>query len=507
MKMFRPLNRQILTALLLMVVLILGGTLGYSQLEGYSLVDGFYMTIITVTTVGFGEIHPLSTGGRMFTSILILFGFASLAFIGQTFAENFFSKLMSSNLEKKKMLKEISLLNSHYIICGFGRVGEAVAEKLQACGASFVFIETNTQGCQKLKEKNYIYIEGDAINDAVLESAGIKNANGLLAILPSVPDNLFITLTARELNATLHIIARADNKTSEKRLLQGGADSVISPYTSAGHQIASNMLAAAGNVDTAQQSVHIMKVVPQWFDVLEGSGMIGQTIGQLSKEMKHKVFGLRRLDRDYLDPDYSWKIEAQDKFLVLEDRENNVNEQAGQKPKPKTVVIVDDNPVIVKLYSRLLHRAGFVPLTAKNGSEAVKLIIEEKPDAAVIDFMLPILSGIEICKKVRAEKTCDDVKLILFTGDEQAETRERALKAGANAVVVKSPQASELIETVIYLLQQDLKCPSDQEDVSRPPDGSRPEANDTPDGSDPVKEPVSVTIVRDEHANANTEIS
>ena len=443
----------------------------------------------------------------MFTSILILFGFASLAFVGRTFAENFFSKLISSNPEKKKMLKEISLLNSHYIICGFGRVGEAVAEKLQACGARFVSIEADPDSCQKLKENNYLYIEGDAINDAVLESAGIKNAIGVLAILPSVPDNLFITLTARELNLTLNIIARADNAASEKRLLQGGADSVISPYTSAGHQIAANMLAVAGNLAPEQQSIHIMKAVPEWIDVLEGSRMLGQTIGEISNEMKQKVFGLRRLDRDYLDPDYSWKIEAQDKLLVIEDRAENVTEQAVQKPKPQTVVIVDDNPVILKLFTRLLHRAGFIPLIAKNGSEAVKLIIEEKPDAAVIDFMLPVLSGIEICKKVRAERTCDHVKLILFTGDEQAETRERALKAGANAVVVKSPQASELIETVIYLLQQDLKCPSSQGDDSRPQDRSGPEANDTPDSSDQAEEPDSVTIVSDEHASAKTETS
>ena len=105
---------------------------------------------------------------------------------------------------------------------------------------------------------------------------------------------------------------------------------------------------------------------------------------------------------------------------------------------------------------------------------------------------------------MRAERTCDDVKLILFTSDEQAETRERALKAGANAVVVKSPQASELIETVIYLLQQNLKCPTAQGDISRPPDGSGPEANYTPDGSDQVEEPGSVTIVSDEHAIAKT---
>ena len=147
MNIFKSVNRQILFSILFMIFVIIGGTTGYSYLENYSLTDGFYMTIITITTVGYGEIQPLSTSGRMFTSVLILFGFASIAFAGRTLAENFFSRIMSSNSEKKKMLKEISQLDSHYIICGFGRVGNAVAEKLQTFGNRLVIIESDSEGC------------------------------------------------------------------------------------------------------------------------------------------------------------------------------------------------------------------------------------------------------------------------------------------------------------------------------------------------------------------------
>jgi len=499
MKILEHLNRQIATALLLLCALIAGGTLGYSQLEGYSLFDGFYMTIITITTVGFGEIKPLSTGGRVFTSMLILFGFACLAFIGQTFAENFFSKLMSSNSEKKKMLKEISMLSGHYIICGYGRVGAAVAEKLRACGARFVFVESDTETCEILKENSYLYIEGDAINEAVLEFAGIKRANGLLAILPSVPDNLFITLTARELNPTLHIIARGDQVASEKRLLQAGADSVISPYTSAGQRIAEAMLTASGQHNEAAESIPIMEAVPRWIEVLEGSRMVGQTIGDVATAMHRRVFGLRRNDRDYLAPDHCWKIQALDKLLVLEAPGEIEDTVVVEKPKQPRVVIVDDNPVILKLYTRLLHRAGFAPFTAKNGREAVKLILDKKPDAAVIDFMLPVLSGIEICRKIRAERSCDHVKLILFTSDEEAETRDRALEAGANAVVVKSPQASELIETVTELLKKDLPGPQAKIDNAATIQEGPGAGGDTPK-ADTVKESApKLTIVRPDH--------
>ncbi|NOG47699.1 MAG: response regulator [Calditrichaeota bacterium] len=453
--MFKSANRQVYISIVFMIFVIAGGTFGYSYLENYSITDGFYMTIITITTVGYGEIHPLSSMGRLFTSVLILFGFASIAFVGRTFVESFFSRIMSSDSEKKKMLKEISQLDSHYIICGFGRVGDAVAEKLQTIGNSFVIIESSSENCKQLGEDNFLYIEGNAINDQTLLKAGIKKAAGLLAILPSVADNLFITLTARELNPTLQIIARTDSVTSEKRMLQAGADTVISPYTNAGHSIAKMMLSASGKIESENETDQTVQPSPHWIEINNEPKLIGLSIAELIKKKEYKVLGLRRFGKDILDPDDNLKLEPEDKFYIIEKGTSSGTKIIQQRTNSPSVVIVDDNPVIVKLYVRLFRRADFTPIVASSATEAIRIIKEERPNAAVIDFQLPGgMSGIDICKAVRTEQKNEGIKLVIFTADEKEKTRERAIKSGADAVVVKSANSSEVIETVIDLLRK-----------------------------------------------------
>ncbi len=447
-------NRQVIFIIILMIAIFGGGTAGYIVIEDYSFSDAIFMTIITVTTVGFGEVQPLTPEGRIFTSALILLGFASLAFAVHIIMGAIINRVINSTSEIKKMEKQISKLKEHYIICGFGRVGMAAVEKFKQSGTDFVVIDTLSDDLSGNNEEQILHLKGDALDEDTLINASIKSASGLLALLPSDADNLYITLTARELNPTLHIIARAEGTGSEKKLLQAGADSVISPFTAAGRKIAANMLAATINPQMIQDTLHVQHTVPQWIEVMEGSSMVLQTIGEVAAEMKHKVFGLRRKETDYLDPEYSIKLEIDDKLLVMATENSYSEEQEIKTHVPQKIVIVDDNPVVLKLYSRLLRRSGFVPLSATKGSDALQLILDEKPDAAVIDFMLPVISGIEICKNIRKKPEYDNVKLILFTGDDDNNTRERAMKAGANAVVIKGPESSELIETVIYLLKQ-----------------------------------------------------
>ena len=452
--MFKSVNRQIVHSMLFIIFVIGGGTIGYTYLENYSLTDGFYMTIITITTVGYGEIKPLSTSGRMFTSVLILIGFASIAFVGRTFAESFFSRIMSSDPEKKKMIKEISKLDSHYIICGFGRVGNAVAEKLQTFGNRFVIIESNPESCKKLSEENFLFLEGNAISDRTLLNTGIKKAVGLLAILPSVADNLFITLTARELNPTLHIIARADNTTSEKRLLQAGADIVISPYTSAGHSIANMMLSAAGHVEDQDETGQLFHTAPRWIEIDNNSDLVGLDINKMTEKAGYTVLGLRRSGKDILDPGNDLELAAGDNLYIMEKGNSSGTKKIRQRKKSPSVVIVDENPAIVKLYVRLFRRADFMPIVAKNGTDALDIIRDDNPNAAVVDANLPGISGLDICKQVRYELKNQTIKLVIFTNDEDEKAQERALKSGADAVVVKSSDSSELIETVISLLRK-----------------------------------------------------
>ncbi len=445
-------RKNIILAAILLLFLTTAGTAGYVILEGYSILDGFYMTIITITTVGFGEIRPLSEIGRLFTAILILFGFGALAFFGQTVVAIFLEKFISQKSELRRMKRQIDQLKGHFIICGFGRVGAIAASRFLENGVDIVVIESDNVVCQELKEKEYLYLEGDAINEEKLIEAGIKSARGLLAILPSDPDNLFITLSAREFNPTLQIIARAGNNSSEKKLLRAGADSVISPYTSAGNLIANMMLSACG-FETGARAEETAAAKPRWVDITSDSWMVHKSIEDVGNILENDVLGLRRGDRDFLDPEKSITLKHGDKILILDYREDTGPENTGNIPRNEKIVIVDDNPVILRLYTRLLHRAGFIPLSAANGQGAVDLIIKEKPHAAVVDFMLPILSGIEVCRRVREALPNEQIKLILFTSDENEETRRRALAAGADTVIIKSAEASDLVEHIVKLVR------------------------------------------------------
>ncbi|MBW1924736.1 MAG: NAD-binding protein [Deltaproteobacteria bacterium] len=447
-------KRRILIAVLLILVIIAGGTAGYMLLEEYSFVEALFMSAITMSTVGYGEVRTLSETGRVFSICLIFSSFVGLAFAGHALGESLLEKVWSGRSEIKKMKKKISELRGHYIVCGFGRVGRAAVDHFVKTGVSFVIIESDPGHIADIKRMEYLFVEGDATRETVLMEAGIKRARGLLALVGSDPDNLFLVLTARELNPTLSIISRANDASAEKKIIRAGADSTISPFASAGRQVANDILAVTGQRIAIADVAALKDVAPRWITVQEGSSMAGVNIGDLSRQMGRKILGLRREGEDRIFPEDTMILRPGDMLLVMDEEKDGVDASASPAESgPKKVVIVDDNPVIVKLYTRLFQKAGFIPLAATDGRQGLDLILKEKPAAAVIDYMLPLLSGIEICRLVRDAGSCEETRLILFTADEQKETRQRALRAGADAVVVKSPEAGEVIETVLGILK------------------------------------------------------
>lgn len=445
MKIFRS---RIVVALMLCTGVLVAGAFGFIAIEGYSVTDGLYMSAITVTTVGFGEVRPLTPTGRLFTTGLILCSFMTLAFAGHTIGQSLLENVWSGQTERKKMKKQIASLRDHYIVCGYGRVGAAAVQQFEDLSADFVVIESNENQLERLKEKGYLYINGDATHEGVLEDAGIKSARGLLSLLNEDPDNLFVVLSAREMNPTLNIISRSNGASSGFKIMRAGADDVVSPFDSAGKQIAADILRITGRMAPAHCVARGESLLPKWITVEEGSSMMNQTIHDLSLEMQRAVIGLRRDGCDQLMPDDQMKLLSGDQIMVL-DENNDEKERAvpGHK-KSRKLVIIDDNPVIVKLYTRLFQKAGFAPLTATNGQDGLALILKTQPRVAVIDYDLPAMSGIEVCLNVRRQMNGSGIKLILFTSDNSTETRESALKAGADAVVVKSSEASEIIHTV-----------------------------------------------------------
>jgi len=235
-------------SLLLLVVVFLAsllsfGTMGYRAIEsGWSLSEAFYMTVITISTVGFTEIHPLSPQGRLFTVLLILLGLFTISIIGACGARLLIDKEIKNVLGRKKMKKDIAKLKGHYVVCGFGRIGSVICHDLDKAGLEFVIIEKNSALVQQAEDLGYRIIKGDATSDPVLKEAGLDRAHGVVAALNSDAHNLFISLAAREINADIKIIARGEESGIESRLLRAGANIVVSPLKLGGSQIAHMIL-------------------------------------------------------------------------------------------------------------------------------------------------------------------------------------------------------------------------------------------------------------------------
>ena len=445
-------RKRIFLALTIFILVLVIGTFGYMILEGFTPWEGFYMTIITISTVGYGEVHKLDEVGQLFTVGLILIGFVAVAFAGRAVVESVLERVWDVSFKISIMKTKISKMNNHYIVCGYGRVGSGAVESLSQAKADFVIIDPNHEKCLELQKHNIKYVEGDASHEDVLIEAGIKNAKGLISLLSNDPDNLFLVLTARELNPSLLIISRAEELSSESKILRAGADKVFTPYQSTGKQIANAVLRETSNSSVVPDSDVISKVVPQWVTIKKGSGMLGQTIDHVSKDMGREVLGLRRVGRDFIFPDKKIVLKIDDQIMVIDEDSDDDSVILEKEKTLKKLVIVDDNPIILHLYSRLFHKFGFFPIIANNGKEGLEIILQEKPVAAVIDYMLPELSGIELCTEIKKHKELASTKLILFTGDDKNETRQEALLAGADEVVIKSSDAQKIIKTVVAII-------------------------------------------------------
>ena len=445
-------NTKIVVGFIITAAFLFIGTAGYMLIEQFTLLDALYMTVITITTVGFGEINPLSPTGRIFTMFLIVFGFGSIGFLVAAFTEAIIEQASSPLLKRKAMHKRIKQLRNHAIICGFGRVGIAAAEHFHKAGASFVILESDQEQIKFLQEHQYPYLEGDATKEEFLLAAGIKQASSLMALLNADPENLFTVLTARELNPTLHIIARTETTSSESRMLRAGADSIISPYASAGRSVADKILKLTRGYDSKGGLAPDQRNQPEWIQVTSESDLEKHVVETANSFLKGTILGIRRTDRDYLAPSGDMEIELGDELLVAP----FAPVQPTDVPKAKKIekiVLIDDNPVIRRLYTRLFQKAGYHIVTAENGEDGYAAIVREQPKAAVIDYYLPDMTGLEICAKVRNNQDLHLMKLVLFTGNDDAETRKNALEAGVDAVVVKSPDAAEIVNIVTNKLE------------------------------------------------------
>ena len=239
MKISLSLKSKLYKATALLFLLLAMGVTGFYTLTGMSFIDALYMTVITITTVGFGEVVPLSQEARLFTVFLILISVIVLGYAVTVLTEYIIEGEFFKNIKYKSVQKRIKQLNNHTIVCGYGRNGKQAVSKLLQYGKEVVVIEDDEKIIEELQESGLSFIEGDATKDEVLCKAGLKNAAHLITTLPSDADNLFVVLSARQQNKNIKIVSRASDDATDRKLRIAGADNVIMPDKIGGDHMAS----------------------------------------------------------------------------------------------------------------------------------------------------------------------------------------------------------------------------------------------------------------------------
>jgi voltage-gated potassium channel len=239
---YHRIRREVIFGIAALVGVILTGTAWYHLVEGWRLLDSLYMTVITLYSVGFGEIHPLGDRGRLFTIALILMGITTLGYIVNRFTEAVLQGYFLEGIQLQQQRRLMDALHHHFILCGFGRIGGQIAAEFAADRATFIAIDKDPQNLEEARDLGYITLEGDATLDETLMAAGIERAVCIVAALPSDAENLYTVLSAKTLNPRIRTIARASNSEAVTKLERVGADVVISPYITGGKRMAAAAL-------------------------------------------------------------------------------------------------------------------------------------------------------------------------------------------------------------------------------------------------------------------------
>ncbi len=239
------LRNRLLIQTFIAALLVVGGTIGYHLIEGWSLFDGLYMTVITLATIGYGEVRALSVEGRIFTMILIVIGVIMVGYLISNLTKALIENEIADALGRRRLFKDISQLNNHFILCGAGRVGTRIVDELKKKNVDFVVIERDEATAEKLLQQGVLVLMGDATSETVLEGARIREAKTLITSASTDAENVYIVLTARGMNPDLYIVTRANDAPAERQLLRAGANKVVSPVLIGSHRMAQAALSPA----------------------------------------------------------------------------------------------------------------------------------------------------------------------------------------------------------------------------------------------------------------------
>ncbi len=298
---------------------LLVGTAGFVLIEHYPVFDAFYMTLITISTVGYQEIHPLSRVGRVFNSVLIVFGVSLLFFAIGLITQAVVQLELGEFFGKRRMKRMIDKLNNHYIVCGYGRVGRGAAWDMQQAGLACVVVDRDPERVELAATAGLHALAADSTRDQTLVDAGVTRARGLVAALGSDADNLFVILSAKTLNPMLNVAARAGEEEAEEKLHRAGADMVFAPYKHAGHRLAQALIRphVLQFLDFTTKSMGLNVLIEQ-VPVAEGSEFASMSLKQMQirRDIGVIVLAIRHANGEMIfNPPAEAVIESGD-FLV-----------------------------------------------------------------------------------------------------------------------------------------------------------------------------------------------
>lgn len=318
-------KKKVYTAVFLLVAVLVSGIIGFRLLSNYSWIDALYMTVITITTVGFGEVVPLDSEAKIFTIFLILISIVVVGYALSIITEYILSKNNVEELKQKKMQKLIDSFKNHIVICGYGRNGKQAARKLAAHKRSFVVIEKNKDVMVRLQADNVPYVIGNANEDEILLQAGIDRASCFISALPNDADNLFVVLSTRQINKNINIISRASNESSYDKLKFAGANNVILPDKIGGDHMAS------------------LVVVPGLMEFLDNLSIVGKSNINIEEIAVEKLYNTQK-PRTIKDLDLRRKTGCTIIGYKDENGEYIVNPEADLKLAPNSKIIVLGKP-------------------------------------------------------------------------------------------------------------------------------------------------------------------
>ncbi len=314
---------RLLRVLLAIAVVLALGTVGFVAIADYPVFDAFYMTLMTITTVGYAEIHPLARAGRVFNSFVIFFGVSIMFLAVGATTQTIIELELSQYFLKRRVRRMIDKLDDHFIICGFGRVGRGAANELQRAGVPFIVIDNHDDMVERAMKSGMLAVLGDASRDENLRDLGISRAKGLIAALATDADNLFLILSAKGLNPRLIISARVSEEGSEQKFRRAGADSVFAPYDITGTRLAQAILRphVATFLDFTTMGMGLNVSIEQ-VRVSEGSECVAKSLGeiQLRRQVGVIVLAIRKAGGTMLfNPDADAEIVAGDFLIAMGD--------------------------------------------------------------------------------------------------------------------------------------------------------------------------------------------